>query len=102
MGAYGSPELGKFTEKKKIKKSNPILIIIDAIVLFIGALLIESLTLVEYENVFPIVLLITFGLIIGLTVGFFKKIRNKTSNRVLLLILSAIIFLTLIVAAIVG
>lgn len=105
MGAYGSPQLGIYAEKnkenKKKKLSNPILIIVDAIALFLGSLLIESLTLLKYGDLFPIIFLLTFGLIIGLTAGLFSKIRREVSNRGLLLFLSIVLITTLIVTLLV-
>lgn len=105
MGVYGSPQLGIYAEKnkesEKKKLSNPILIIIDAVVLLFASLLIESLALLEYINLFPIVFLLTYGLVIGLTVGLFGKIRRKVSNRWLLIFLSIILIMTPIICIIV-
>ncbi len=105
MGAYGSPQLGIYAEKnkenKKRKLSNPILIIIDAIALLFASLLIESLTLLKYGDLFPKVFLLTFGFIIGLTAGLFGKIRRKASNRRLLLFLSMILLITPIIGLLV-
>lgn len=105
MGAYGSPQLGICAEQNKDNKqkklSNPILIIIDAIVLLFACLLIESLTLLEYGDLLSIVFLLTFGLIIGLTVGLFGKIRKRVSNRTLMLFLSIILIITPIIGLLV-
>ena len=105
MGVYGSPQLGIYTEHNKENKhkklSNPILIIIDAIVFLFACLLIESLTLLEYGDLLSIVFLLTFGLIIGLTVGLFGKIRKRVSNRTLMLFLSIILIITPIIGLLV-
>ena len=105
MGAYGSPQLGICAEQNKDNKqkklSNPILIIIDAIVLLFACLLIESLTLLGYGDLLSIVFLLTFGLIIGLTVGLFGKIRKRVSNRTLMLFLSIILIITPIIGLLV-
>ncbi len=97
MGAYGSPELYPYKTEdikktKKVKKSNAFLIIIDAILLSFLVYLIEVFTLLKYPTALAISNLLTFGLSVGLTVGFFKKIRNNFSNRLLLLIMAATLF----------
>ena len=96
MGSYGSPELYPYKTEdikktKKVKKSNAFLII-DAILLSFLVYLIEVFTLLKYPTALAISNLLTFGLSVGLTVGFFKKIRNNFSNRLLLLIMAATLF----------
>ena len=86
MGAYGSPQLGICAEQNKDNKqkklSNPILIIIDAIVLLFACLLIESLTLLEYGDLLSIVFLLTFGLITHWMALFLRKIFSFLATKI--------------------
>ena len=101
MGLYGSPQLGVFGETPKSKKrSSPILIIIDAVALFITLSFILAIICVEFNlsiYVNSASIFIIYGLIVGLTVGFFKKIRHNVSNWKLFLFLLFLIVINLII-----
>lgn len=105
MGLYGSPQLGIYSTEQKAKKklSNPLLIVIDAVTLYFSIFFIGALTLAKkYPTISAVYTLLTFGLTIGLTVGFFGKIRRHITNRGLLLFFSITLIITIIIALLLG